>query len=91
MRPCRAAHDGVEDHLVVELTLRDGQETITNAELREALAQGKEILKDLLRALRLFGDGRVALGALAWTRVGDSAWESVRPRAGRDGRTACSW
>ena len=67
-------HDGVEDHLVVELTLRDGQETITEAELREALAQGKEILNDLLRALRLFGDGRVALGALAWTRVGDGGW-----------------
>ena len=67
-------HDGVEDHLVVELTLRDGQETITEAELREALAQGKEILKDLLRALRLFGDGRVALGALAWTRIGDGGW-----------------
>jgi hypothetical protein len=71
------AHNGIEDHLVVELTLRDGQETITNAELREALAQGKEILKDLLRALRLFGDGRVALGALAWTRVGDSGWDPV--------------
>lgn len=67
--------DAVEDHLVVELTLRDGQETITEAELREAVAQGKEILKDLLRALRLFGDGRVAFGALAWTRVGDGDWE----------------
>jgi hypothetical protein len=67
--------DAVEDHLVVELTLRDGQETITEAELREAVVQGKEILKDLLRALRLFGDGRVAFGALAWTRVGDGDWE----------------
>jgi hypothetical protein len=70
------AHNEVEDHLVVELTLRDGQETITDSELREAVAQGKEILKDLLRALRLFGDGRVALGALAWTRVGDNGWDA---------------
>ncbi len=28
----------------------------------------------LLRALRLFGDGRVALGRLAWARAGTGAW-----------------
>jgi hypothetical protein len=38
------------------------------------VARGCEILKDLLRALRLFGDGRVTLGMLAWSRVGGGAW-----------------
>ena len=35
------------------------------------------MLGELLRALRLFGDGRVALGPLAWARVGDGAWSAV--------------
>lgn len=40
----------------------------------EALALGRDVLADLLSALRLFGDGRVALGALAWARVGTGSW-----------------
>jgi hypothetical protein len=40
----------------------------------EALERGREVLRDLLRALRLFGDGRVTLGALAWARIGGSGW-----------------
>ncbi|HEV2974297.1 MAG TPA: hypothetical protein VGX69_04795 [Solirubrobacteraceae bacterium] len=40
----------------------------------EGLAAGREVLGDLLSALRLFGDGRVALGALAWARVGAGSW-----------------
>lgn len=39
-----------------------------------ALATGREVLRDLLRALRLFGDGRVTLGPLAWARVGGGQW-----------------
>ena len=39
-----------------------------------ALLRGREVLQDLLRALRLFGDGRVCLGALAWGRVGAGSW-----------------
>ncbi len=36
------------------------------------------MLKDLLRALRLFGDGRVTLGQLAWARAGgEDAWSTV--------------
>ena len=35
------------------------------------------MLGELLRALRLFGDGRVALGPLAWARIGDDAWSAV--------------
>jgi hypothetical protein len=40
------------------------------------------VLKDLLRALRLFGDGRVTLGALAYTRVGSGAWSPLALGAG---------
>ncbi|MGH2903571.1 MAG: hypothetical protein ACRDK7_08320, partial [Solirubrobacteraceae bacterium] len=36
-----------------------------DCDVEEALARGRGVLKDLLRALRLFGDGRVTLGALA--------------------------
>jgi hypothetical protein len=48
----------------------------------EALGRGREVLKDLLRALRLFGDGRVTLGVLAWARVGTSAWSPLVLGAG---------
>ena len=40
------------------------------------------MLRDLLRALRLFGDGRVTLGALAWARVGVGSWNPVALGAG---------
>ena len=33
-------------------------------------------MRELLRALRLFGDGRISLGSLAWTRVGSAPWSS---------------
>ncbi len=62
-----APAEGDGKHLVVVLATewRDS---------RESVARGCEILKDLLRALRLFGDGRVTLGMLAWSRVGGGAW-----------------
>jgi hypothetical protein len=41
---------------------------------QRALERGREALVELLRALRLFGDGRIALGALGWARVGAGAW-----------------
>ena len=37
---------------------------------RGAGARPRACCADLLRALRLFGDGRVTLGALAWARIG---------------------
>jgi hypothetical protein len=40
----------------------------------EGLRAGRAVLEDLLTALRLFGDGRVTLGALAWARVGSGSW-----------------
>lgn len=42
-----------------------------------AIAGGKAVLGDLLRALRLFGDGRISLGPLAWTRVDGGSFETL--------------
>ncbi|MCW3032579.1 MAG: hypothetical protein JWM60_924 [Solirubrobacterales bacterium] len=61
-----AGEDGLE-HLVVVLATEDEDPA-------DALPRGREVLRDLLRALRLFGDGRVTLGALAWARIGGGAW-----------------
>jgi len=62
-------------HLVVVLAVEEH-------EPREALDRGREVLEDLLRALRLFGDGRVTLGALAWARIGGGAWSPLALGAG---------
>jgi hypothetical protein len=60
-----AGVEGDSGHLLVALTC-------------EQAADGREVLRDLLRALRLFGDGRVTLGALAWARTGgEDAWSTV--------------
>jgi hypothetical protein len=58
------------DRLIVVLSAEDDQPS-------ETIARGREILKELLRALRLFGDGRVTLGALAWARVAGGRWNPV--------------
>jgi hypothetical protein len=47
-----------------------------------AIAHGEAVVRELLRALRLFGDGRIALGALAWTRVGSAPWGTLALGAG---------
>jgi hypothetical protein len=39
-------------------------------------------MRDLLRALRLFGDGRVALGSMGFSRVGEGSWSPVSLGAG---------
>jgi hypothetical protein len=57
-------------HLVVVLTAEEDEPS-------DALARGREILRDLLRALRLFGDGRVTLGVLAWARIGEGPWNAL--------------
>jgi hypothetical protein len=54
--------DADGDHLLVMFSVEDG-------DVDDAVVRGREVLKDLLRALRLFGDGRVTLGTLAWARV----------------------
>jgi hypothetical protein len=48
----------------------------------EGLRAGRAVLKDLLTSLRLFGDGRVTLGALAWARVGSGTWAPLALGAG---------
>ena len=48
----------------------------------EGLRAGRAVLKDLLTSLRLFGDGRVTLGALAWARVGSGTWTPLALGAG---------
>jgi hypothetical protein len=59
-----------EHHLIVALA-------VENDEPRAAVLQGRAIMRDLLRALRLFGDGRVTLGGLAWARVGVGVWNPL--------------
>jgi len=58
---------GEEDHLLVVFSAQE-------ADPCAAIAQGGDVLRELLRALRLFGDGRIALGALAWARIGSTPW-----------------
>jgi hypothetical protein len=41
------------------------------------LDAGTAVIADLLRALRLYGDGRIALGPLAWRRVADGPWSAL--------------
>jgi hypothetical protein len=65
-----ATGGGAPEHLVVALSAGEGQPL-------EAIARGRAVLKDLLRALRLFGDGRVTLGALAWARVAGGRWGAL--------------
>jgi hypothetical protein len=55
------------EHLVVTFSAE-------SEEAHGALRIGSAVLRDLLSALRLFGDGRVTLGALAWARVGLGGW-----------------
>jgi hypothetical protein len=69
------AVDGNHEHLIVALACGEDDP-------REAIARGRDVLKDLLRALRLFGDGRVTLGALAWARVAGGRWRALALGAG---------
>ncbi len=66
---------GAGEHLVVVLATED-------ADLGVAARRGRELLEELLRALRLFGDGRVTLGELAWARIGTGAWSPLALGAG---------
>ncbi len=66
----QAGPRGEDDHLLVVFS---AQATDPHA----AIAQGKDVLRELLRALRLFGDGRIALGPLAWTRTGSAPWTAL--------------
>jgi hypothetical protein len=65
-----AVAHGRQDHLLVVFMAED-------PDPRAAIAQGMGVVRELLRALRLFGDGRIALGSLAWTRIGSAPWDVV--------------
>jgi hypothetical protein len=84
-------------HLLVALTcaersveelaseLPTGEEVAGLSPREASLTAGLEVLKDLLRALRLFGDGRVTLGPLAWARLSsEDAWTTLA--AGQAGK-----
>lgn len=68
----RASEQPAPGHLVVLYSA--GQREGTPA---AAVAHGKAVLGDLLRALRLFGDGRVALGQLAWVKIDGGPFRAV--------------
>jgi len=66
---------GSSEHVVVVLSAdHDHDGGVSRRAGGDAVPHGREVLEDLLRALRLFGDGRVMLGELAWARVGTGAW-----------------
>lgn len=65
-----AGDEAEQDHLVVVLSAQEDEPL-------EAMERGRGILEDLLRALRLFGDGRVTLGSLAWARIGGGQWSPL--------------
>jgi hypothetical protein len=67
--PAQGAH-AEDDHMLVVFTARE-------QDPRTALAQGMDVVRELLRALRLFGDGRIVLGSLAFTRLGQSSWNTI--------------
>ncbi len=70
-----APGEGEHGHLIVA-------HTIELDDVQEALRNGRAVMRDLLSALRLFGDGRVTLGALAWARVGAGPWNPLALGAG---------
>jgi hypothetical protein len=72
----RSAPGGGCDQLsiVLELPERDGP-------IHGTLDHGRELLQELLRALRLYGDGRVALGELAWAYAGEGSLGPVALRS----------
>jgi hypothetical protein len=67
--PCeaRAGDDRESVHLVAVLVVDEERPSA-------AAALGRATLGELLRALRLFGDGRVALGPMGWCRTATGAW-----------------
>ncbi len=70
------------DHLVV-------LHTSEHEDPQAAGVSGGRALRDLLCALRLFGDGRVALGGLAWVRCMGGRWLPVSlPRGWTPARDA---
>ena len=76
----RGAISGLPDTTGVASVQRaDGEHLVVLHRMREedahaAIRRGRAVLRDLLTALRLFGDGRIALGGVAWAQVGGGPW-----------------
>lgn len=58
------------EHLLVVYTAEASDSAL-------GLDSGTAVIADLLRALRLYGDGRISLGPLAWRRVGEGPWSAL--------------
>ena len=71
----RAGSEDGAGHLVVALACAE-------QDVRLAVDAGRAVLRDLLRSLRLFGDGRVTLGPLGWARVGGGGWTALTVGSG---------
>lgn len=65
-RASSAAAGSGPDRLIIALRVKQGEDGVGGA-----LMRARGILQRLLRALRLFGDGRIALGPLAWACSGE--------------------
>jgi hypothetical protein len=63
------------DHLLIVHTVEDD-------DVRAAMRRARAVLRDLLTALRLYGDGRIALGGVAWAQVGGGPWSPFALGAG---------
>jgi hypothetical protein len=76
----RGAIAGLPDTTSVAPVQREGGEHLLvlhrmqEEDARAAIRRGRAVLRDLLTALRLFGDGRIALGGVAWAQVGGGPW-----------------
>jgi hypothetical protein len=74
------AIDGLPDTTVAALTQREASEhllvvhTAEGDDIRAAMRRGRAVLHDLLTALRLYGDGRIALGGVAWAQAAGGPW-----------------
>jgi hypothetical protein len=72
----RGAGSAERGHLLVVYSATDAPSGA------EGVAEGVEVAHELLRALRLFGDGRIALGTRAFARVGEGRWSTLALGAG---------
>lgn len=63
---------GAGEHLLIVLDVPEQDERVDRS-----LDYGKELLQELLCALRLYGDGRIALGSMAWACAGDGPFAAL--------------